>query len=102
MTREQRLRKIFEKVDPSKKELVDNLICHVCFLEKQLEELCKYPFIKIHPTNSDLQKVTPASKQYKELMQTYNNSIKVLNSILSKDVEDEEDEFDKWLKEARS
>jgi hypothetical protein len=54
------------------------LIDEIVFIEEQLRELKKLPFISVHPKNPALQKATPASKQYKEMMQQYNNSLRLL------------------------
>lgn len=78
MTRKEELLKIFENVEKEKLVLISQLIDEVVFLEEQLTELKKYPFIKIHPTDPTLQKSTVAGKQYKELSQSYINAIKVL------------------------
>lgn len=101
MNRKEKLLKIFENVDEDKKILVEQTIEEVLFLEEQLKELKKYPFIKIHPTDVTRQKPTPAGKQYKEFMQSYLNALKVLNSVVSRDTFAEEDDFDKWIKEAK-
>ena len=54
------------------------LIDEIVFIEEQLRELKKYPFIAVNPKNSMQQKATPAAKQYKELLQQYNNSLRLL------------------------
>lgn len=54
------------------------LIDEIVFIEEQLRELKKYPFIAVNPKNSMQQKSTPAAKQYKELLQQYNNSLRLL------------------------
>lgn len=56
----------------------EQLIDEIVFIEEQLRELKKLPFISVHPKNPALQKATPASKQYKEMMQQYNNSLRLL------------------------
>ena len=89
MSRKDDLIKIFENVDPATKSLVIKLIDDAVFLETQLESLRKYPFIKIHPKQPEIQKPTVASKQYKELLQQYNNIVKLLCSILHKDDSEE-------------
>lgn len=101
MNRKEKLLKIFENVDEDKRVLVEQTIEEVLFLEERLIELKKYPFIKVHPTDITKQKSTAAGKQYKEFMQAYLNALKVLNAVVSRDVLGEEDEFDKWLKEAK-
>lgn len=80
------------------KQLVVPLLDEFLFLEKQLTELKKLPFIKVHPTNPELQKTTPAAKQYKELLQQYTNIMKVLSRSAGMDVDDEESPLRKWVK----
>lgn len=89
MTRREQLKKIFENVDDSK-GLIEPMIDDVIFLEVKLDELRRLPFIKVHPMYPDIQKPTPAAKQYKELLQQYNNCIKILISIVRKDAPEEE------------
>lgn len=89
MTRREQLKKIFENVDDSK-GLIEPMIDDVIFLEVKLDELRRLPFIKVHPNYPDIQKPTPAAKQYKELLQQYNNCIKILISIVRKDAPEEE------------
>lgn len=89
MTRKEELLQIFDQIDDAKGIIVP-LIDDVVFLEQQLTELRKLPFIKVHPKYPDIQKVTPAAKQYKELLQQYNNCIKILAGILRKDAIEEE------------
>ena len=89
MTRRQELLKIFESVEDTK-GLIMPMIDDVVFLEDQLEDLRKLPFIRVNPTDPSQQKTTPAAKQYKELLQQYNNCIKILAGILRKDAVEEE------------
>lgn len=56
----------------------EQLIDEIVFIEEQLRELKKLPFISVHPKNPALQKATPAAKLYKEMMQQYNNSLRLL------------------------
>ena len=58
--------------------MIEPIIDDVVFLEENLVELKKLPFIVVHPNNPNLQKYTPAFKQYKELMQSYLNAMKIL------------------------
>lgn len=91
MDRKQELLKAFENVEASKKTIATPLIDEVVFIEKQLVELKKLPFIKVHPQNPTMQKPTAAAKQYKELLQQYNNSIKVLCSMFHKGKDDNDE-----------
>ena len=89
MTRREELQKVFENVDDAK-GLIKPMIDDVIFLEVKLDELRRLPFIKVHPEYPEIQKPTPAAKQYKELLQQYNNCIKILISIVRKDAPEEE------------
>lgn len=85
MDRKEELIKYLKDNCPDKLPIITPLVNDVVFLEAQLEDLKKYPFIKIHPKDNSLQKITPAGKQYKELSQTYLNTIKVLCAVVGKD-----------------
>ena len=74
------------------KELVSDVVDEVVFLEERLSELKKLPFIQIHPTDSAVQRATPAAKQYKEFLQQYINCIKVIESVIYRDKRLEGDE----------
>ncbi len=80
-----------------RKELVP-LVDEVIFLEDHLAKLKKMPFIKTHPANEELQKVTPASRQYKELLQQYTNCIKILSRACGEQDQGEESPLRKWVK----
>lgn len=89
MSRKNELLKVFEQVEDSK-EVIIPLIDDVVFLEEQLQELRKLPFLRVNPKDPSMQKATPAAKQYKELLQQYNNCIKILTGVLRKDVAEED------------
>ena len=97
-TRLKQLEEIFSKVDEDKLQLITPLIEEIVFIEEQLQQLKKMTFIRVNPKNPAIQKATPASKQYKELMQTYNNSLKVLSSVLNKDASEEESPLREFFK----
>lgn len=102
MDRKETLKKIFEKVDEDKKNLIEPILDEIIFLENKLQELRRLPFIRINPNNPEQQKITAAGKQYKELSQSYLNAIKVLSSVLNKDIQEDDDEFDNFMKQYRS
>lgn len=87
MTRKENLIKALEGADMV---LIENVIDEVIFLEKQLKALKKLPFIKVNPENSAQQRATPAQKQYKELLQQYNNLIKLLFAASGQNESDSE------------
>lgn len=95
------LKAIFEKVDPDKAAVVSPLLPQVVFMEERLEALRAVPHIRIHPKTPERQEITAAGKQYKELMQSYLNAIKVLQMTLSRYSVEEKDAFDEWLEQNR-
>lgn len=66
-------------------DLVSSVIDDVIFLETQLDELRKLPFIQVHPSDPAKQRNTPASKMYKEFLQQYINCIKMIEYVIYKD-----------------
>lgn len=99
MTRHEELKEIFKDIDESEKKLIQPLLDEVLFLEEQMVELKKLPFINVHPTKSALQKKTEAAKLYKECSQSYMNAIRILCSILHKVDSSAEDDLMKKLQE---
>lgn len=98
MSRAEQLHNIFKDVDEGKRVIIDRLIDEAVYLEERLEELKKYPHIKFHPQNPDLQKVTAAGKQYRELLQTYTNIMDKLARIYGKDEGESESPLRAFLK----
>lgn len=100
MNRRESLENIIKDIDPKLKVTISNLIDEIIFMEERMKELKKLPFIQIHPKDSSRQKLTSASKQYKDLSQSYMNSIRILISIVSKnDGSTEDDPVSNWMKE---
>lgn len=85
-------------VNKDDESLIIPIIDELLFLEEQLTALKKLPFLKVHPQNPDLQKATPAAKQYKELLQQYTNIIKVLNKNNTDDSESGTSPLREWVK----
>lgn len=54
------------------------LIDEIVFLEERMETLKTVPFIAVDPRNPQRQRATAASKMYKEFLQQYNNSMRLL------------------------
>ncbi len=78
----------------------EQLVEEIIFLEEQLKSLKKLPFISVNPKNPAMQKATPASKQYKEFLQQYNNSLRLLLRLTGDMGDaDEESPLRKWIKE---
>lgn len=83
--------------DDATRSLMEPLVDDIIFLEKTLYSLKKLPFIRVSDKDPNHQKTTPAAKQYKELLQQYNNSLKVLRSAMNKADEGVESELRKWI-----
>lgn len=101
MTRSEELKKIISKAGTDNDLKAAQLIDEIVFIEERLKELKKLPFIAVNPKNPAQQKATPASRQYKEMLQQYNNSLRLLFR-LSGDLgadQDEESPLRKWLRE---
>lgn len=73
------------------------LIDEMVFLEAQITEVKKLPFIKVHPKDPMKQKTTPAAKQYKELLQQYTNIVRMLMKATDTDADNEESPLRKWM-----
>lgn len=80
-------------------EKAAELVEDIAFLEQRLQELRRLPFLRIDPNNTERQRPTPASRQYKELLQQYNNSLKLFCKLCG-DLREEEAEspLRAWLK----
>lgn len=84
MPRTEELQKLCAELDDAAKTTTAPLIGEIVFLETRLTELKQYPFITVNPKNPAQQRPTAAAKQYKELLQQYNNCIKILLGVLGK------------------
>ena len=105
MTRVEELKKIITKAGADNDLKASQLIDEIVFLETQLIELKKLPFINVNPKNPAQQKATPAAKQYKEMLQQYNNSLRLLFRLtgdLGGGDQDEESPLRKWIRERES
>ncbi|WP_379136009.1 hypothetical protein [Paenibacillus sp. sgz500958] len=91
-----KLQAIFADVDPSKAQLVEGLLEDAAFLKAENTVLKKAliatGMVKIHPTNPDLQKPVEAARQYLKNVNSYSVIIKTLNSILNKNIIDDDDD----------
>ena len=97
MEKYKELLEAFEKADPNNFILVKNTVEEMIFIENKLEYLKTLPFIKVHKEKPELQKATPAAKQYKELMQNYLYMTKILVTLINKINFEEDDAFSKFL-----
>ncbi len=102
MDRRDELKKVFDNVDDNVRSVIDPMIDDVVFLENRLHELKELPFIQVHPTNTALQKPTPAAKMYKELLQQYNNCVKILCSAIRKTDPDDYDPVAEFMEKMKN
>ena len=99
MTRKEELIQIVKQTGEKNDIKASQLIDEIVFLEEQLVNLKKLPFINVNPNNPMQQKATPASKQYKEFLQQYNNSLRLLFRLSGDMGENEEESpLRKWIK----
>jgi hypothetical protein len=96
--RSDELKKIFSEFDKNVQAVVAPLFSEMEFIEAQLVELKKKPFIKYHPKDPSVQKQTPAGKLYKELLAQEKDIVRILCSQLRKNDTDEESPLRKYLK----
>ncbi len=102
MDREQELMKLlFDAGIDAMVTVFQKLVQEIVFLEQQLTELKKYPFISVNPKNPAQQKPTPAAKQYKEMLQQYNNSIKIMIRTLERNKGTETSPLREYLEKMR-
>lgn len=100
MSRKSELIKIVKRTGTDNDIKAGQLIDEIVFIEEQLVALKKLPFINVNPKNPMQQKATPASKQYKELLQQYNNSLRLLFRLSGDMGEtDEESPLRRWIRE---
>lgn len=84
MNRRDELIGIFKDLDSNVKTIVAPMIDDLVFIEEQLEELRKQPFIRYHPKDPSIQKATPAGKLYKDLLAQEKDIVRILCSQLHK------------------
>lgn len=99
--RKKELQRLCEELDDQTKAATTQLINEIVFLECRLVDLKKYPFIEINPKNPVQQRPTAAAKQYKELLQQYNNCLKIMLGVLGKIEATEESPLRQYLKQMR-
>ncbi len=101
MSRKEILNDVFKDIPENERNLLDPLTNEVIFLEKQMDELKKLPFISSNPDNPSQQRKTEAAKLYKECSQSYMNAIRILCSRLNSPEGNESSPLQKALKELK-
>lgn len=81
MTSEE-MKSYFKNVEEDKRNLAYDCIDEYFFFKERIEELKKYPYIRINPNNPAQQALTPAAKLIKEYSQAIDAKRKTLLMIL--------------------
>lgn len=99
MGRREDLEKIVYKEGTDNQIKAERLIEEIVHLEEDMEYYHSLPSLKVDPKDPSRQKATPAAKLYKEALQQYNNSLRLLLRITG-DLEESEEEspLRKWAK----
>ena len=95
----ERLLELFKDVDEAKRKLIDGLLQKAAFLKTQLDALEEE--IRAHGSLKEVKGQYEVSIAYKTFLSSlviYQNVIKTLNSIMGKNMIDEDDEFDEFMK----
>ena len=99
MSRKEELEKIVFKEGSDNHIKAAKLIDYIIDLENQMDYYMGLPKIKVDKDNPERQKATPAAKLYKEALQQYNNSLRLLFRITGDLGEVEEDSpLRQWCK----
>lgn len=98
-----RLKKLFEGADEGKSELVDELLKKASFLKVELDDLedgIARTYV-IQTSSKGNQRMNLSYKVYLQSLSTYQSIIKTLNSILGTQVDEGDDEFDKFMNDLK-
>lgn len=93
------LKNLFADIDKKERDLIDNLLFEVVYLEEEMEILRTKPFLNVHPKNPTLVRQSPAAKLYKDCSHIYGNYIRILLATLRKTDTSAQDELLKKLEE---
>lgn len=85
----ERVKELETFVGKDKVSYLKNLINDIVFMEEQLENLKKLPFIKYNKNNLEQQKKTDAGKLYLSILAQYTQDIKTLAFLSGKAESDE-------------
>ena len=98
MSRRSELDTALNGITSEVKAVISPLIDEVIFIEKNLEELKKLPFIAVNPNNPQQQRYTVAYKQYKELFQQYTGAVKILLGVVDDKAEGKDSPLQQYFK----
>lgn len=101
-TEYERLKSLFYRIDETKIELVDELLKKAAYLKVELDNMQKDIDRNgvIQVSNKGNTRVNLAFKTYLQTVSIYQGIIKTLNSIFGSTVDDGDDEFDEFIRQA--
>ena len=101
-TEYERLKSLFSRIDETKIELVDELLKKAAYLKVELDNLQRDIDRNgvIQVSNKGNTRVNLAFKTYLQTVSIYQGIIKTLNSIFGSTVDDGDDEFDEFIRQA--
>lgn len=82
MTVAEKLKSYFELVDEDKRQFAYDCIDEYVFFLSRIQELKKYPYIRVSKRNPEKQELTPAAKLIKEYSNVLDAKRKTLLMIL--------------------
>lgn len=101
-TEYERLKSLFSRIDETKIELVDELLKKAAYLKVELDNLQmdidRNGVIQVSSKGNT--RVNLAFKTYLQTVSIYQGIIKTLNSIFGSTIDDGDDEFDEFIKQA--
>ena len=97
----ERLKALFSNVDESKAQLIDDLLKKASFLKCELEQLEKLvkKYGSVQKSNKGNVRESVYYKTYLQSLNVYQGIIKTLNTIMGKNIIDEDDDFDEFMKQ---
>lgn len=98
MDRKEEINKAIDGTSNELKAVLSPLIDEIVFIEGNLEDLKKLPFIAVNPKNPQQQRYTVAYKQYKELFQQYTGAVKILLSVVDDKTEGKDSPLQQYFK----
>ena len=99
MTRKDEILKYIQENRPNDSLVLSPLVDDVVFLESELAKLRELPLVEVHPVDKTKQRATPSAKLYKELLQQYNNCVKLIVLKTSGDESENESPLRVYMKQ---
>jgi hypothetical protein len=88
----------FSQLDAESVAIITNLAHEAVFLEGQLAEIKRYPFMLVNQRTGETKK-TAACDEYSQLLSRYNEVIRVLTKARGAVAGDEPSPLERWLEQ---